>query len=57
MPSSNHTIIQDYCCLASLARGIGGAGAPFPGLDTPANIDQELEAKCCIATLQPPCMY
>ena len=50
-------MIHDCCCLESLLRGIGGAGAPFPWLDTPASIDQELEAKCCIATLQQPRAY
>lgn len=50
--------LHSYCCgLESLARGIGVAGAPFPGLDTPANIDQELDARCCIATLQQACVY
>lgn len=53
----NYTVTQGCCCLESLARGIGVAGAPFPGLDTPANIDQELDARCCIATLQQTCMY
>lgn len=26
-------------------------GTPPPGLDTPASMDQELDARCCIATL------
>lgn len=52
----NSTVIHSCCCLESLARGTGVAGAPFPGLDTPANIDQELDARCCIATLRQACM-